>query len=332
MTIEHITGGRCSHPFPVYEDLAGVLASAHPAGRDPVVAHVLGTCAGYAYADADTFGTMMTRIGLEQHASLRLTQIVDAMFIFSTAYLVQSRCGRVVILCYRGTEPAAVASWVGDAEVGSESSRLVLEGNEAVRVHSGFHRNVRASWLSVVEQLRRALDGRSLTRPGESVEHPMEALYVAGHSLGGAMALLFALALTGSGDHRAIADTLRAVYTFGQPMAVCTPLPAAAELLGRRLFRHVIPRDLIPALPPVAWGPFTHIGHEYRYTGGTWQRSETPVAQVATMREIPRSVIAFFATEKQRSRFRYTLATHAPHHYLDALRPPGRVTEWGDAS
>ncbi len=300
------------------------------AERDPVVAHVLGTCAGYAYADAPTFGMMMTRLGLEDHASLRITQTVDAMFIYSTAYLVQSRCGRVVILCYRGTEPAAIANWVGDAEVGTEASRLTLEGDEGVRVHAGFYRNVRATWLAVVEQLRLAREGRRLSRPDEHVASPMETLYVAGHSLGGAMALLFALALSGRPQHHDLASTLRAVYTFGQPMAICTPLAAAAERLGRRLFRHVIPSDLIPALPPVAWGPFTHIGHEYRYTGGTWLRSETPVAQVATVREIPRSIIAFFATEKRRRMFRYTLATHAPHHYVDALRPGGVVTEWGE--
>ena len=108
MTPERIVGGACEPPFPVYVHLADNLVAAHDADkceRDPTVAHVLVTCAGYAYADADTVATMMTRLGLERHACVRLAQTVDAMFIFSTAYLMQSRCGRVVILCYRGTEP-----------------------------------------------------------------------------------------------------------------------------------------------------------------------------------------------------------------------------------
>jgi len=50
---------------------------------------------------------MAARLGFDRPVCVRITQIVDAMFIFSTAYLVQSRCGRVVILCYRGTESGA---------------------------------------------------------------------------------------------------------------------------------------------------------------------------------------------------------------------------------
>jgi len=46
---------------------------------------VLGTCAGYAYADAETVSTMMSRLGLSGHACVRITQVVDAMFVYSTA-------------------------------------------------------------------------------------------------------------------------------------------------------------------------------------------------------------------------------------------------------
>jgi hypothetical protein len=72
--------------------------------------------------------------------------------------------------------------------------------------------------------------------------------------------------IAGSRVRHPIADRLRAVYTFGQPMTVCTPLPDWTEAVGARLFRYVNTRDLIPALPAAAWGPFTHFGHEYRYT------------------------------------------------------------------
>src|SRR5579871_5161922 len=108
MMLERILGGACDPPFPIYAHVAEDLLAAHHTDdgeRDATVAHVLGTCAAYAYADADTVATMMARLGVEANACVRITQTVDAMFIFSTAYLVQSRCGRVVILSYRGTEP-----------------------------------------------------------------------------------------------------------------------------------------------------------------------------------------------------------------------------------
>ena len=310
MTSERVVAGGCDPPFPVYAHLADDLVAAHRADngeRDATVAHVLATCAAYAYSDADTVATMMTRLGLDANACVRITQTVDAMFIFSTAYLVQSRCGRVAILCYRGTEPATLGNWLGDAEVGSESSTMSLEGGApAFRVHAGFHRNVRATWWTVLRELMLALRGRSLFNPDENVESPLEALYVTGHSLGGAMAVLFALKLAGTRELRALADKLHAVYTFGQPMAVGGALPPVADDIGRRLFRHVTTRDLMPALPPAAWGAFAHFGNEYRYTNGEWRRSEVPVAQLVRTREIPRALLAFFATSTRRASYACT--------------------------
>ncbi|MGO9010047.1 MAG: lipase family protein [Bryobacteraceae bacterium] len=334
MTVERILGGTCAHPFPVYPQLTETLAAAHLTGAvepDAQVAHVLGTCAGYAYADTDTVATMMTRLGLERHACVRITQTVDAMFIFSTVYLVQSLCGRVVILSYRGTEPGTLGNWLGDAEVGLESNTLSLaDGVERIRVHAGFHRNVRATWLPVLDELAAALQGWSLVDHNMHVEHSLEALYVTGHSLGGAMAVIFALMLSGNSIHRSIANRLRAVYTFGQPMTVAGPLPNATDAIHRKLFRYVTAHDPIPALPAAPWGPFVHFGQEYRLADGEWQLSPSPVVQLASMREIPRAVLAFFASEKRRASSRYTLAAHGPHHYIAALRPKDRVTEFGD--
>ncbi len=334
MIAERTVGGACDDPFPIYPQLVEALAGAHlraPAERDGTVAHVLATCAGYAYADTNTVATMMVRLGFERHACVHISQTVDAMYIFSTAYLVQSRCGRVVILCYRGTEPGNFVNWLGNAEIGSESSTLSLsDGVEKVRVHAGFHRNVQATWWEVLRELTFAVQGRSLADHAEIVEHPLEALYLTGHSLGGAMAALFALTVSASSAHRSLADRLRAVYTFGQPMAVAALLPQATHEVGQKLFRHVIPQDPIPALPPAQWGPFVHFGQEYRYLNGEWQLAESPVAPLDSLKEIPRSVLAFFAPEKRRASRRYTVDLHGPHYYIAALRPKDQLTEFGD--
>lgn len=318
-------------PFPIHEDPTAALLAAHvpaTATRDPTVAHVLATCAAYAYSDTATVATIAARLGFAANACVRLAQTVDAMLVFSTAYLIQSRCGRLAILCYRGTPPASLGSWAGDADVGAE--RMRLASGDDVRVHAGYHRNVRATRFRVLEELQHALSGRSLADPAQAVEHPLEALYVTGHSLGGAMALLFALSLGAPGAEHAIAERLRAVYTFGQPMAIGGPVPRAVEALGHRLFRHVIVRDVVPALPPAAWGRFAHFGHEFRHIDGTWRRSEAPVAQLASARELAKSLLGFVASEKRRAALRYDFAAHGPHRYLAALRPAGRLTEFGD--
>ncbi len=241
--------------------------------------------------------------------------------------LVQSRCGRVVILCYRGTEPSNLGSWLGDTDVGSDSISL---GGAELGVHSGFYRNVRATRWTVLEELHRALEGKSLSNPESRLEHSLQALYLTGHSLGGAMALLFALSLAGNPEERALAATLRAIYTYGQPMAAGEPLAEAAREVGGKLFRHVNGRDIVPALPPAAWGHLAHFGHEYGYAAGEWRRAATAIVQLTNFREIPRSLLAIFAPARRRDASRYTMADHGPHHYISALRPKGRITEFGD--
>lgn len=327
-------GPTARAPFPVYPQLAETLLAAHTPGatdaRDATVAHVLGTCAGYAYADIDTVALIMARLGLESSGCARVAQTVDAMFIFSTAYLVQSACGRVVILCYRGTEPATLGNWIGDADVGSEAFALDGDEGPALRVHAGFHRNVRATRAAVLDELQLALQGRSLADPHQQLAHPMQALYLTGHSLGGAMATLFALTLGREGVERAVAERLRAVYTYGQPLAVGAPLSPAAVQLGRKLFRHISARDPVPALPPSGWGRLAHFGHEYRYAGGAWTPADALTAQQSGFKGVTSALLALFMSEKRRAALRYTVAEHGPHHYIAALRPPGRVTEFGD--
>ncbi len=325
MTLHRSRGPARLSPFPVHEDLVERLLAAHAAPdapRDEVVAHALSCCAGYAYADLETVVTIASRVGLEECAGVRLTQVVDAMLVFSTAYLLQSRCGRVVILCYRGTEPSNLGNWLGDADVGSDS---MVVGRERLRVPEGFHRNMRATRWAVLKELGSALECRSLGDPAVPVDHPMEALYVTGHSLGGAMAVLFALSIAELPECREIADRLRAVYTFGQPLTSESRLPAAARELGRRLHRHVLPNDPVPAIPPASWCRLDHFGREWRFADGGW--TEAPAA-VTQLKSLPRALIALAPGNPARRTS--SIREHAPDRYLAALQPANRVTELGD--
>jgi hypothetical protein len=329
MQLEGLTVESSPPPFPIYANPTEDLLRAHatPSDRDPVVAHILAVLSGYAYADTATVATMASRLGMGGNACVRIAETVDAMSIFSTAYLLQSRCGRVAILCYRGTEPTNLGNWLGDADVGSETVDL---GGTRLCVHSGFHRNMRATRWPVLERLHAAARGESLASATTRVEHALEALYITGHSLGGAMAVLFALGLAGHDEHRVLGERLRAVYTFGQPLAVGGPLPEAATALGSRVYRHVLARDIVPSLPPAAWGSLEHFGHEFHYANGQWRRHDLVTVQLARFREVGRSLLGMFAPVKKRDALRYTMADHGPHRYISALRPAGRVTEFGD--
>ncbi|MFE7032288.1 lipase family protein [Streptomyces sp. NPDC057621] len=267
--------------FPVYPDLVERLAQDkdHP-DPDGVVPHTMATCAAYAYAgfaqraDPATVAMIMTRLGLEENDCQVFEQRVDAMYIASAAYLIQDRDRRIAVLCYRGTQPEDVISILTDADVRPETLDVELDGRRH-EVHAGFYRNVRATRYLVIEALDRALRGESVVPGGTGTRgHGLEALYITGHSLGGAMAALMGVMLTMEPRYRRIADKLRAVYTFGQPMVggpdfarACEEAagPYGTRPLRERMLRYIFDRDVVPALPPRPVGPYAPFGREFHY-------------------------------------------------------------------
>lgn len=346
--------------FPVHKGLSTHLADIkeHP---DPVAAHVMAVCSGYAYSGAETVSMIMARMGLEKNHCRLVSATVDAMFICSRAFLVQSRDGKVVILCYRGTEPTNLANGLTDVDVEPERINYQFE-DPCASVHAGFYRNVRATRHEVMEALRRAVAGRSVRKPveGESGKMPgkLEALYITGHSLGGAMASMMAVMLRHEKKYAAVAELLKGVYTFGQPMIGDPSFAAACENdreFSRKIIRYVHGDDVIPHFPPVTAGPYEHFGREYRYRishlqqsvsgwlrylgssyqpqTGAWRETDTYTSQMSSFLGFALGATTLAARKSQILRALpvvYSLEDHLPAHYIGALTP-GRVSdEFGD--
>jgi hypothetical protein len=263
---------------PNYPGLGDILIDA-PRHPDPRIAYAMAVLSAYAYAgygqrgDAETVSMIMTRMGLEQNRCSLFEQRVDAMYIASCAYLVQSEDGRVVILCYRGTQPEDVISVMTDADVVPEQIEVELDGEEH-RVHGGFYRNMRVTRYLVIEALRLAVEGYSIEpvkEPAKApprVRKPLEALYITGHSLGGAMAALMGVILVNEPAYERIAAKLRAIYTFGQPMLGDPAFADACErndVLRDNLIRYIYDRDVVPHLPSRPVGPYAPFGREFQY-------------------------------------------------------------------
>lgn len=267
--------------FPVYPDLVERLVEAkqHP-DPDGVLPHVMATCSAYAYAgfqqggDPDTVAMIMARLGLDENDTRVFEQRVDALYIASAAYLVQDKDRRVAILCYRGTQPEDIISILTDADVRPEMLSVELEGRRH-EVHAGFYRNVRATRHLVIAALERALRGESVNPAEHGTKGDgLEALYLTGHSLGAAMAAIMAVTLVHEPRYRHLAEKLKGVYTFGQPMVggpdlarACedTPGPDGTHVLRDRLLRYIFDRDVVPALPPRPVGPYAPFGREFHY-------------------------------------------------------------------
>lgn len=324
--------------FPVYDKLVDRLVApkGHP---DEIVRHVLAICCGYAYGDKDVVAMMLTRMGLERTNLAEITMSVDGMLLRSTAYVVQSKDGRVVILCYRGTPPLDLISWATDAEIEPAQIDIGRVGDQVRgNVHGGFYRNVRATRFEVVKALLKAADGQAIAGDGKRAVKRLEALYITGHSLGGAMALLMAIMLkkTQPGtEYKKIADKLKAVYTFGQPMVASRQL--ADELRQDRFFRdklmrYIYNKDVIPQMPPI--GDYAHFGQEYRYNGNgtSWHQRKRPTGQLtdgqvwldvlSTLTSLwrPARAVALF---EGRVGITERLHDHYPERYVAAAAPSG---------
>jgi Lipase (class 3) len=355
-----------SATFPVYHDLEASLAEEplQPDNKAPAtVAHTLAVAAGYAYSDAQTMSMMLARMGLKDNHCLKVDMTVDAMFIRSTAYLIQSSDGSVVILAYRGTEPTNLVNWLTDADLhpdkiafpfpretkAADSAKSSSPPDaEAVpaksyAIHAGFYRNVRATRFVVIAALERALDGRSVLdddpeSPRPPMQKPMTTLYLTGHSLGGAMAALMAVMLSVEpGYIERFAQMFKGASTFGAPMVGSPEFAnacAANTFLHRNVVRYVYRKDLVPHLPPSDSDIFQHFGREYRYDRAWRETSDKPIEQMGDLVGLIEAPLGFVASKFRLLRgipFRYSLNDHGPQHYISAITPDKVPNEFGDA-
>jgi triacylglycerol lipase len=155
------------------------------------------------------------------------------------------------IIVFAGTDPGVVKTVLTDGET--------IPGADGM--HPGFVRALDAVW----EQLRNAVSTRN---PGR--------LFVAGHSLGAALAVLAAFRL-----HELANIEADQVYTFGLPRVGGETFRDHYEpALGARTFRLVNGDDPVPAVPPSLLR-FCHVGRSLLCPhGGTFEPSASPAVSV----------------------------------------------------
>jgi hypothetical protein len=274
-----------------------------PAGTyDPKAAIVLSAASAWAYAEADTMTRVMRNRGIPNNRSASLAVSNDALFVDTDAHLVQSEDGKLVILCFRGTQPRNTIDWLTDLSARMDPFFAVGD------VHGGFARAILALWPCIRVLLNGALRGYSvcdmtqfdrlvhrcpmedvMPKPSACGASPwartegMDGLYITGHSFGGALAVLAAAAIAVDPDLAPVKGKLRGIYTFGQPMVGGKGFAGRfGHEVGDMLFRHVYKRDIVPRLPPLTMGNFQHIGQEYQSTEAGWVAEPGTVNQLVT--------------------------------------------------
>jgi triacylglycerol lipase len=136
------------------------------------------------------------------------------------------------IVAFAGTDPLVLRNWLTDFNA--------LRVND---IHLGFEQAV----ASIAPQLRQVIDQAG-------------PLFITGHSMGAALAVIAAKQLNGS--------NATVVYTFGMPRCGDATFAVEYAALQEHTYRLVHGDDIVPTVPPPELG-FRHVGRLLRCLHGS---------------------------------------------------------------
>jgi hypothetical protein len=158
------------------------------------------------------------------------TEVVDGgrLGLARTQAVVARRGDGAVIVAFAGTDPVEAADWVSDFDCYLDPA-------------TGIARGYQRAAAVVMGRIAAMLD-------------PAAALFVTGHSLGGALAAVASMQLAEGGVRP------RAVHTFGMPRPGNAAFAARYDaMLGSCTYRLVHGDDMVPTVAPSFLG-FRHVG------------------------------------------------------------------------
>ncbi|KAL9555124.1 hypothetical protein MBANPS3_002489 [Mucor bainieri] len=185
----------------------------------------------------------------------KLIKTFTSLITDTNGFVLRSDAQKTIYVVFRGTNSirSAITDLVFDL-----TNYTPVSG---AKVHTGFY----ASYKAVVSDYFPAVQSQLTAYPGYKV-------IVTGHSLGGAQALLAGMDLF-QRESRLNKNNL-AIYTVGCPRVGNPAFAYYVDSTGITFSRSVNNRDIVPHVPPQAWG-FLHPGVE------AWARSSSNV-QICT--------------------------------------------------
>jgi triacylglycerol lipase len=147
-----------------------------------------------------------------------------------------------IVLCFRGS--SSIHDWIQDGQI------ALVPFRKGGLIHIGF-RNAVDSVLPLIEETLEAWSGRGRT------------LWITGHSLGGALAMLTAAYLRFPADPtKRLPRPFAGLYTFGQPRVGTVPFcDACTADFGSIYFRYINNQDVVTRVPPRELG-YWHTGKD----------------------------------------------------------------------
>lgn len=199
----------------------------HADGYSLEHAYWLGTAAQIAYADESEIRTEIEAWGFDHLTHFCTKHAMPFPLEDTQAYLAAS--DHMIIIAFRGTEPSKIRDWLSDV-----NTPVIRGPGGSGLVHLGFSRALASVYPLIRDKI-------------EDVRTNGQTLWLTGHSLGGALAMLAGARMRFE-EPKLLPD---GVFTFGQPRT-CDRLLAAAYdgAFASRHFRFVNNNDIVTQVPP----------------------------------------------------------------------------------
>lgn len=193
---------------------------------------------GYSAFDVDDIAFRTFSGDLMLHGFTNCKGLIDRD-VGTAGYIAEGP--DLIVVVFRGTEDEL------DWRTNVNARFVVLQGG--ARVHTGFFQAYWPIRETMFDFVRSAVQAKP--RP----------IYITGHSLGGALALMATAELANDEDDK-VRDCVAACYTFGCPRAGDGSFDTYVKA---PLYRVTSGIDIVPALPPAILG-YRHVG-DTRYLG-----------------------------------------------------------------
>lgn len=208
-----------------------------------------------AYLDPVSARAATLQLGLTGFIWIDLTQQ------FEDVYAIAAGGPGFVVIAFRGTKN--FKDWMTDLHATPVGFPWIFDrGPEVGNIHAGFGHAVRDAW----PKIQQALDG--LTPPPEAAPEmaQLPTLWLTGHSLGGALAVVAGTAFSMWAD--APIRSVNGIYTFGQPRIGLYQFCGNYDhVLKRKTFRFVNNQDLVPRVPFRGWD-YADLGQMIHFDSG----------------------------------------------------------------
>lgn len=178
-----------------------------------------------AYEDADTIQATAPRWGFNH-----VTVIAPSTSVLQAIVLGSDNA---VVVAFRGTRPDQIADWMADIHIVQTPFTEYFTAPGIGSVHDGFASLLTTGWKNILSE---AL----------GFQDDSQTLWVTGHSLGGALAVMATAAFTFSARL-----PVNGLYTFGQPRVGDMDFCAQCDShFGNVMFRFVNNEDIVTRVPP----------------------------------------------------------------------------------